>query len=104
MNKRDCFILKQSEATKFIEDSNKNIISVDFLQKCIEASDIFNKDNKKTDCCDKPLSDDIEDIIKNYLKKNLKVDVKKKTWFGVAEATITISLEGEIISQDTLNL
>jgi hypothetical protein len=42
-NKQINFLIKREKAKEFIEESNKNVISEQLIDKCKEASKIFRK-------------------------------------------------------------
>lgn len=105
MTKNRAFTIKESDAKKFIEDSNKHVISNEFLQKCIEASYIFNNDNTNIiEGNDQPSFHNIEEIVKSYLKDNLKLTIRRRDFLGGDEAIISIKLGDDLISQVTLVL
>ena len=43
-NKPNLFIIKNEKAKKFIEESNKNKITEDFLNECLKTLDLFKGD------------------------------------------------------------
>lgn len=66
------------------------------------SDNYFNQKVFNSDGSLKLLSDDIREIIKEYLKDNLKIKLSSEEFMGMVEIEAIVTLEGEILTRDKI--